>query len=53
MSSYPSFAAVTAKIMSNGRMTRPGETVENKGKNCKIAIRAKKLERKNNGYSAG
>jgi hypothetical protein len=30
--------------MSSGRMTSPGEIVENFGKNCSIAIPAKKLQ---------
>jgi len=31
------------KTARRGRITRPGEMVENFGKNCRIAIPAKKL----------
>lgn len=43
MSSQPSLIAVIPKTMSRGRMTSPGEMVENFGKNCRIAIPRKKL----------
>src|SRR6266481_3438264 len=43
MSSYPSLIAVTPRTMNMGSKTRPGEIVLNFGKNCRIAIAAKKL----------
>jgi len=42
-SSYPSLPAVIANTANKGRMTKPGEIVENLGKNCNIAIAKKKM----------
>jgi hypothetical protein len=35
--------AVIKRTMMRGRMTRPGDMVENRGKNWRMQIKAKKL----------
>ena len=43
MSSYPSSSTVILRMMSSGRIARPGDMVEKIEKNRRIAIAAKKL----------